>query len=218
MKNFLTTTTLATAFILGTLGAGSALAQDAQPPGKVCVGDQCPSGAMGGNKEVVPDQAVPKKRLKAPEENGQMQGNRKMPEGNQAGDQTNDQVMPRKKRLGSGQQNNDTVDGPARTRVGEGKWRFDPNRHERRRSKNASFRFYYGGYWYSQPYWDAYSAGPSYRVSCGEGRGIVAERFNRVRVVECNGGTYTYLGRRAGDTYRIMLNARTGRIVGRTLI
>ncbi len=218
MKNFLTTTTLATAFILGTLGAGSAMAQDAQPPTKECVGDQCPSGAMGGNKEAVPEQAVPRKRLKAPEENDQMQGKRKIPEGNQADDQTNDQVMPRKKRVGSGQQDDDNVDAQARKRVGEGKWRFDPNRHERRRSKSVSFRFYYGGYWYSQPYWDVYSAGPRYRISCGEGRGIVAERFNRVRVVECNGGTYTYLGRRSGDTYRIMLNSRTGRIVGRTLI
>lgn len=59
---------------------------------------------------------------------------------------------------------------------------------------------------------------PRYRVSCGEGREIVAERFNRVRVVECNGGTYTYLGRSQGDTYRILVNARTGRIVGRALI
>lgn len=215
MTRFLTTTTLATALVLGTLGAGSALAQDAQPPGKECVGEQCPNGAMGGKKEAIPEQAVPRKRLKAPEQGDQMQGNQKMPEGNQAEDQDN-QVM-RKKRVRSSQQNDD-VDVKARVRVGEGKWRFDPNRHERRRSKSASFRFYYGGYWYAQPYWEVYSVGPRYRISCGEGRGIVAERFNRVRVVECNGGTYTYLGRRSGDTYRILLNARSGRIVGRTLI
>lgn len=217
MKNFLTTTTLATAFILGTLGAGSAMAQDTQPPAQECVGEQCPGGAMGGNKEAVPEQAVPRKRLKAPEEYDQMQGKRKLP-GNQTGDQTNDQVMPRKKRVGSGQQDDDNVDLRTRTRVGEGKWRFDQNRHQRRRSKNATFRFYFGGYWYPEPYWEVYSVGSRYRISCGEGRGIVAERFNRVRVVECNGGTYTYLGRRSGDTYRILLNARTGRIVGRTLI
>jgi hypothetical protein len=217
MKSFLTTTTLATAFILGTLGASSAVAQDAQPPAKECVGDQCPDGAMGGKREAVPEQAVPRKRLKAPEDYDQMQGKRKMPQGNQAEDQKNDQVMPRKKRVQSGQQDDD-VDVRSRVRVGEGKWRFDPNRHERRRSKSATFRFYFGGYWYPQPYWDVYSVGPRYRISCGEGRGIVAERFNRVRVVECNGGTYTYLGRRSGDTYRILLNARTGRIVGRTLI
>lgn len=217
MKSFLTTTTLATGFILGTLGAGSVLAQDAQVPGQECVGEQCPGGAMGGKQEAAPEQAVPRKRLKAPEQNDQMQGNRKMPQGGQAEDQTNDQVMPRKKRVQSKQQNDD-VDVNARVRVGEGKWRFDPNRHERRRSKSATFRFYFGGYWYPQPYWEVYSVGTRYRISCGEGRGIVGERFNRVRVVECNGGTYTYLGRRSGDTYRILLNARTGRIVGRTLI
>ncbi len=217
MKSFLTTTTLATAFILGILGAGSAVAQDAQTPAKECVGDQCPDGAMGGKREAVPEQAVPRKRLKAPEEYDQMQGNRKRPRGTQAEDQLNDQVMPRKKRVQSGQQDDD-VDVRSRVRVGEGKWRFDPNRHERRRSKSTTFRFYFGGYWYPQPYWDVYSVGPRYRISCGEGRGIVAERFNRVRIVECSGGTYTYLGRRSGDTYRILLNARTGRIVGRTLI
>ena len=218
MKSFLTTTTLATAFILGTLGAGSTRAQDAQPPAQECVGDQCPSGTMGGNKEAGPEQAIPRKRLKAPEENDQMQGKRRMQEGRQVDDRTNDQVMPRKKRAQSGQQNDDDVDVGTRQRVGEGKWRFDQNRHQRRRSKDATFRFYFGGYWYPSPYWEVYSAGPRYRISCGEGRGIVAERFNRVRVVECNGGTYTYLGRRAGDTYRILLNARSGRIVGRTLI
>jgi hypothetical protein len=60
-------------------------------------------------------------------------------------------------------------------------------------------------------------AAKSYRIGCGEGRAIVAKRFNQVRMVECNGATYTYLGRRQGDTYRVLLNARTGRIVGRIL-
>jgi hypothetical protein len=55
-------------------------------------------------------------------------------------------------------------------------------------------------------------------LSCGAGRAIVAERFNRVRVIECRGATYTYLGRRQGDTYRILFNPRSGRIVGRTMI
>jgi hypothetical protein len=96
-------------------------------------------------------------------------------------------------------------------------WKFDPNRHQRRRSKSATFRFYFGGYWYPQPYWEIYGARP-YGVSCGEGRAIVAERFNRVRIVECRGGIYTYLGSRHGDTFRILLNSRTGRIVGRAMI
>lgn len=214
MKGIFTTTAFTTALLFGIFGASSIVsAQDSQPTMKECVGDQCPGGAMGGANQAPPDQAMPKKRLRTQEQNNQMQGDQQTPQGNQ-GDQTNEQVMPRKKRVQSGQQNDDN----ARTRVGEGKWRYDSNRHQRRRSKNSTFRFYFGGYWYPEPYWEVYSMRPRYRVSCGEGRGIVAERFNRVRVVECNGGTYTYLGRRSGDTYRILLNSRTGRIVGRTLI
>jgi hypothetical protein len=98
---------------------------------------------------------------------------------------------------------------------GVGGWHFDSSRHHRRHSRSATFRFYYGGWWYPQPYWRVYSAN---RISCGEGRAIVSERFNRVRVVECSGGTYTYLGRRSGETFRVLLNARTGRIVGRVMI
>lgn len=207
MTGILKTTSFAAALALGSLGLSSgAKAQDSQPAapmGKECIGEQCPGGARGGD-----EQGTMKKRMKTPEQRDQIK------QGNQAGDQ----VTPRKKRVQSGQQNDDNVDPKSRVRVGEGKWRYDANRHERRRSKNATFRFYFGGYWYPQPYWDVYSTGPRYRISCGEGRGIVSERFNRVRVVECNGGTYTYLGRREGDTYRILVNSRTGRIVGRALI
>lgn len=207
MTGILTTTSLTAALALGILGVGSAAkAQDSQPAaptGRECIGEQCPGGAMGGD-----EQGATKKRLRAPEQRDQLR------QDNQPGDQ----VIPRKKRVQGGQQNDDAVDTRSRVRVGEGNWRYDPNRHERRRSKDATFRFYFGGYWYPQPYWDVYSIGPRYRISCGEGRGIVSERFNRVRVIECNGGTYTYLGRRDGDTYRILVNSRTGRIVGRALI
>jgi hypothetical protein len=33
-----------------------------------------------------------------------------------------------------------------------------------------------------------------------------------VRTLECQGRIFTYLGRRHGDTYRILVNSRTGRI------
>jgi hypothetical protein len=56
------------------------------------------------------------------------------------------------------------------------------------------------------------------RLSCGAGRSIVAKRFNRVRVLECKGGTYTYLGRRNGATFRVLVDRRTGRVVGRAPI
>ena len=56
------------------------------------------------------------------------------------------------------------------------------------------------------------------RISCSDGRSLVAKRFNRVRVVECKGGTYIYLGRRNGATFRILVDRRTGRVVGRAPI
>ena len=95
------------------------------------------------------------------------------------------------------------------------KWKFDANRHERRHRKDDRFRFYVGGFWYPQPYWLGYGLPVNSRVSCVEGRAIVDARgFNRVRTLECRGATYTYLGRRYGDDFRVVLNARTGRIVG----
>jgi len=98
------------------------------------------------------------------------------------------------------------------TKGPQSNWKFDSNRHERRRHKEDRFRFYFGGYWYPQPYWFGYGfIAP--RVSCGEGRAIVRDRgFNRVRTIECRGATFTYLGRRHGNDYKVMVNARTGRI------
>jgi len=190
------------------------MAQEGQPTNKECVGENCPSGMQGGEQDG--------KRMRKPQADEQMQNKGRGQD--QVEDQSDDQNMPRKKRAEKNRADTD-VDVDVRTRsevrtrsqASVSGWRFDPNRHQRRRSKSATFRFYFDGYWYPQPYWQIY-VGPRNRISCGEGRSIVAERFNRVRVVECNGGTYTYLGRRQGDTYRILLNARSGRIVGRTLI
>lgn len=56
----------------------------------------------------------------------------------------------------------------------------------------------------------------AYRVSCREGAAIVDENgYNRVRTIECSGGTFTYAGHRNGGTFKVFLNSRTGRIVGR---
>ena len=93
------------------------------------------------------------------------------------------------------------------------KWKFDHNRHERRRHKDDRFQFHFGGFWYPHPYWLGYGLAVTSRISCGEGRAIVDSRFNRVRALECRGATYTYFGRRHGDYFRIVLNARTGRII-----
>jgi hypothetical protein len=143
------------------------------------------------------------------EQSGDMQIRKKRrSQNNQNYDQGNDQpgdMQIRKKR--SAQNNN-------------GSWKYDSNRHDRRRNKNSQFRFFFGGYYYQQPYWTGESYGvQSYRVSCGEGRNIVDDSgYNRVRTIECGGGTFTYLGRRNGDTFKVFLNSRTGRIVGRRAV
>lgn len=221
MKTFFTTTALASLLVVGGIFMPApASAQDNQP----CVGENCPAPDMQGGQD------VNKKRLKGVDQNNQGTDEstdqplkrKKQMQGSTDDNGMGDQTVPRKKRVQGTQQSND-VDVDVDVQVGSqqqarhGDWRFDPNQHQRRRSKNATFRFYLDGYYYAQPYWqvDIVRRG---RVSCGEGRAIVSERFNRVRVVECNGGTYTYLGRREGDTYRILLNSRTGRIVGRAMI
>jgi hypothetical protein len=218
MKSLLLTTALGSAIVCGSLlSAGFASAQDGTDSAQPCVGESCPKPDM----------------KKAPDQDDMNQGDmnqggtkkqrKNVDQSNQMNDQTegtSDGTMKRKKKTQNSQNTDVDVDVDVRTgssqRTRNANWQFDSGKHQRRRSKNSIFRFYYGGYYYPQPYWEVYSV--SGRVSCGEGRAIVAERFNRVRVVECRGPTYTYLGRRQGDTYRIILNARTGRIIGRALI
>lgn len=43
--------------------------------------------------------------------------------------------------------------------------------------------------------------------SCGNAE------FYRVRTVECAGRAYTYIGRRHGDTFQVLVSARSGRII-----
>lgn len=101
-----------------------------------------------------------------------------------------------------------------RVKHSEVDWKFDANRHERRRHKDDKFRFYFGGFWYPMPYWQGYGLVINPRVSCGEGRAIVRDHgFRRVRTMECRGRTFTYLGRRHGDTFKVLVSSRTGRIV-----
>jgi len=53
------------------------------------------------------------------------------------------------------------------------------------------------------------------RYYCNRGRALLSGRgFDRLRPVDCDGPTFTYLGRRDGVSFRIRLNPRTGRILG----
>jgi hypothetical protein len=147
-----------------------------------CVGVEC-----------MPDQGGSPERMQRPDE-----GNA----GKVKGD------SDKRRQVNRDNEDNDRVD---RNRQARNDWKYDSNRHERRRNKDARYRYYYGGYWYLEPYWTL----PVYsRVSCGEGRAIVNDSgFYRVRTIECSGRNYTYAARRHGDVFRIALNSRTGEIV-----
>ena len=52
------------------------------------------------------------------------------------------------------------------------------------------------------------------RIACADGRTILHNRgYNRIRAVDCKGGTYAYLGHRHGSTFRVLVNAHTGKIL-----
>jgi hypothetical protein len=211
MRAILTSTALASLLLVAgvTVSSPSALAQDGQP----CVGENCPKpdmqGKPGKKGQDQYDQGTE-------DQTGQMPRKKKRIQGATDEGEMQDSQMPRKKKKVQQSQDVDVdVDVDVGTRTtSRSEWRFEPGKHRRSKSKSTIFRFYYLGYYYDQPYWEIYTIGPR-RFSCGAGRAIVSERFNRVRVVECNGRTYTYIGRLRGDTWRILFNSRSGRIVGR---
>jgi hypothetical protein len=127
-----------------------------------------------------------------------------------------DESNSRKRRFDNDEDRADRDDGdkPRRMKQAQSDWKYDSKRHKRRRSKDDEFRFYFGGFWYPEPYWSGYGFHQPYRIGCAEGRSIVRDRgFYRVRTLECQGRTFTYIGRRHGDTFRVVLNSRTGRIL-----
>jgi hypothetical protein len=118
----------------------------------------------------------------------------------------------RKRKYQQEDQAGDYTDKPSMKRA-QGDWQYDPSRHKRRRHKDDVYRFYFGGFWYPEPYWTV-GLGSPYRIGCAQGRSILRDSgFYRVHTVECYGRTYTYTGRRHGDMFRILLSSRSGRIV-----
>jgi len=116
-----------------------------------------------------------------------------------------------KKRRAS--QNQDNDQDMKSSRRASNDWKYDPNKHQRHRHKDARYKYFYGGYWYLEPYWTVGIYGNP-RISCGEGRSIVDDSgFYRVRVIECSGRNFTYAASRHGNPYRVVLNSRTGDIV-----
>jgi hypothetical protein len=93
------------------------------------------------------------------------------------------------------------------------KWKYDRNRHgERKAKRNRTHRFFFDGFWYRQPFW-SFRVAPLYvnRLSCWEARRIIDRRFDRVRVIECNGRIYTFAAlNKRGKHVRVSVNSRTG--------
>jgi hypothetical protein len=226
MNSILRKTAMASALAIAAMAFSNvSIAQDTDNPmPKKCIGEACP-GQGGGQGANSSDQDIPadndqmkKLRKKNMQPNDQVQD---MQNGDDQGGSP-DQMRKLRKKKGTQsteqyQDNNDNDQMlPGKKKMSQSNWHFDSGKHHRRRSKDAIFRFYFGGYWYDQPYWqeDYYvDSGYGYGISCRQGRNIVAARFNRVRVVECRGRAYTYIGRRHGDDYQVVLSSRSGRIL-----
>ena len=53
-----------------------------------------------------------------------------------------------------------------------------------------------------------------HRIACADGRSIVRDHgYYRVKPLDCRGGTFAYLGQRHGSSFRVLVSARTGRIL-----
>ena len=102
-------------------------------------------------------------------------------------------------------------EGDERKVASKSDWEFDARRHKRSRQKDATFRFWFNGYYYPEQYWLVGVPVGYYRISCWQGRQILRDRgYYRVRTVECNGRTFTYLGSRRGNIFQILLSSRSG--------
>lgn len=93
-------------------------------------------------------------------------------------------------------------------------WKYDSHRHRRLDHRDAEYRYYRSGFWYPQPYWLGYAAASDDRLSCWDGGAAVRDRgFYRVKPIDCRGRTFTYLAHRRGETFKVIVSARSGRIV-----
>ena len=132
------------------------------------------------------------------------------------GDQQSDETANQRKRERSSRSqtgSNDQSGDESRTSR-----RYDRDRHgERRRSREGRYTYFHEGYYYATPWW---TIGPGVviggrgGIGCREGARIASRRgFNRVRPVDCGGGTYRYEGWRGGEPWRIRIDSGSGAIV-----
>jgi hypothetical protein len=217
MSNILRRTVMASAVAIAAVAFSNvSIAQT-----KKCIGEACPpTQGQGQEMKNMPEnngETMPTKKLRK----NTMQPNSQAQYGEDQGTGQMKKKLRKKGTMSTEQNQNVDVNAQVTTRTttrtrNQANWTFDSSRHRRHRHRDATFRFYFGGWWYPYPYWQEnyYVVGtPGYGISCGQGLRIVAERFNRVRVVECRGRAYTYLGRRHGDDFQILLSSRSGRII-----
>lgn len=75
--------------------------------------------------------------------------------------------------------------------------------------KNTLLRFEFGEYLPSEPAWAAGG------ISCRSGQKIVSNRgFYGVRIAECSGRTFRYVGWYHGDSFTVFVNSHSGHITG----
>ncbi len=160
----------------------------------------------------------------------QPSGNQQKMQNQNGGSDQNDQMMKRRKanrnvnddqndsynQNGGNSQNDKITKRKKSGQNAQSAWHYDSHKNRRRNHRDNTFRYAYGGFWYDQPYWleEGYGPDDDYGISCDDGRDIVdQEGFNRVRVVECNGQIFTYVGLRHGNMFQVKLDSITGRIL-----
>ena len=154
MKSILTTTALATVLVFGlSASPGVVRAQDAQMndqmnnSGGECIGENCPGAGkkMKQQNEQMNEQsgeeATPRKKKRAGAQSD-----------TDVQTQSGEETVTRKKRRVGVQQNDVDVDVNVQ---GDRRWRFDSSRERRSRNRSATFRFFYGGWYYPEPYLDS---------------------------------------------------------------
>lgn len=194
------TAIVSTLALLSVAAAGSAAAAQKNRQGACTDPADCPGQQMQEQDES--GEGYSRQRRKIEENGGE--------------DAVTDEQIPRKRRIQEAVEDGQGQEEPVkRKRQAKSDWDFESGKHERRRKRDNRFRYEFDGYWYPEQYWLGFGYPARYGISCGEGRELLRERgFRRVRTVECQGRTFTYVGFRYGDTFRVLVNSRTGRIVG----
>jgi hypothetical protein len=88
---------------------------------------------------------------------------------------------------------------------------FARQKHKHHHRRYGKYRYYYDGWWYSEPWW-TYS--PSYYddgLTCLEVQQMIRQQYRSVRVVECVGRIYAFRAKNVkGKVVELKVNSLTG--------